>query len=305
MAAKTAQLARMVKQFLVAPGEQVNLASAPTVPACADLGNKKLRSALGKRVRRFSDLQERLYAQNSQALLLVFQGMDAAGKDSTVKHVTSGVNPQGFRVTNFSRPTGKELEHSWLQRHWPPLPERGRIGIFNRSHYEEAVTLRVHPELLRARKLPPSLANDAFWRERLCDIVAFEKHLAANGTAVVKFFLNVSKKEQKRRLLERLNDPAKNWKFDPSDLAARGRWDDYQRAYEAAFAQTSTAEAPWYVVPADHKPAMRLIVATVVVETLAAMKPQFPKPDQRLLEEIAKAKVRLGVEDGEGAGGNR
>ena len=286
----------MVEAYLVAPGENVDLAALATLPASAARGRKKLRSALRKRVRRFSALQERLYAENSRALLLVFQGMDAAGKDSTVKHVTSGVNPQGFRVTNFSRPTGKELEHSWLQRHWPPLPERGRIGIFNRSHYEEAVTLRVHPELLRARKLPPRPANDVFWRERLRDIAAFEKHLAANGTRVIKFFLNVSKQEQKRRLTSRLHDPAKNWKFDPSDLTARDRWDDYQQAYQAAFAETSMPQAPWYIVPADHKPAMRLIVATVVVDTLAAMDPQFPKPDERLLEEIEKAKVRLGAQ---------
>lgn len=281
--------------YRIAPGERVDLEALPTLPACAALSRKKLRAGLRKRVRRFSALQERLYAQSSRALLLVFQGMDAAGKDSTIKHVTSGVNPQGFRVTNFSRPSGKELEYSWLQRHWPPLPERGRIGIFNRSHYEEAVTLRVHPELLGARKLPPRPVDDAFWQERLRHIVAFEEHLAANGTGVVKFFLNVSRQEQKRRLLDRLHDPAKNWKFDPSDLAARSRWDDYHRAYEAAFASTSTASAPWYVVPADDKPAMRLIVATIVVEALAAMDPQFPEPDARLLQEIAKAKIHLGT----------
>ena len=283
----------MKDAYRIAPGETVDLAALPTLPACAALGDKKLRLALRKRVRRFSSLQERLYAENSRTLLLVFQGMDAAGKDSTIKHVTSGVNPQGVRVANFSRPTSKELEHSWLQRHWPALPGRGHIGIFNRSHYEEAVTLRVHPELLRARKLPPQPVNDAFWRQRLRDMAAFEHHLGRNGTRIVKFFLNVSKQEQRRRLISRLNDPAKNWKFDPSDLAARSRWDDYHRAYEAAFAQTSTPEAPWYVVPADHKPAMRLIVATVVVETLKAINPEFPKPDERLLQEIEKAKVRL------------
>ena len=301
-AAKTAQLGRMVEEYLIAPGENVDLDAVPTVPACAALGDRKLRSALRKRVRRVSALQERLYAENSRALLLVFQGMDAAGKDSTIKHVTSGVNPQGVRVTNFSRPTSKELEHSWLQRHWPALPERGHIGIFNRSHYEEAVTLRVHPELLLARKLPPRPVDDAFWRERLRDITAFEEHLGRNGTRVVKFFLNVSKREQKRRLFDRLNDPAKHWKFDPSDLAARSRWDDYHRAYEAAFAHTSTPEAPWYVVPADHKPAMRFIVATVVLETLKAMDPQFPEPDQRLLEEIEKAKVQLVAKTGQNNG---
>ena len=219
--------------------------------------------------------------------------MDAAGKDSTVKHVTSGVNPQGFRITNFTRPTFKEMEYSWLQRHWPALPERGRIGIFNRSHYEEAVTLRVFPDLLAARKLPLRKVDDGFWQERLRDILAFERHLVRNGTTVVKFFLHVSKKEQKKRLLGRLRDPAKNWKFDPADMVARGRWDDYQCAYQAAFDATSTPETPWYVVPADHKGAMRAIVATIVVHALTAMAPRFPTPDANLRREIVAARKVL------------
>ena len=280
-------------EHLVREGAEVRLAALPTHPPAAALPAKKLRKALAKQVNRFSMLQERLYAENSRALLLVFQGMDAAGKDSTIKHVTSGVNPQGFRITNFTRPTTMELQHSWLQRHWPPLPERGRIGIFNRSHYEEAVTLRVHPEWLSARKVPSTNVNDQFWHDRLRDIVAFEAHLVRNGTRVVKFFLNVSKNEQKRRLMARLNDPAKNWKFDPSDLAARWRWDDYQHAYEVALSRTSTANAPWYVVPADHKPTMRFIVATVVVQALTAMAPRFPEPDANLLESIERAKGQL------------
>ena len=282
-------------EFRVESGCAVHLAALPTLPELAALRTKKLRTLLGEQVRRFGRLQERLYAASRQALLLVFQGMDAAGKDSTIKHVTSGVNPQGFRVTNFTRPTFKEMEYSWMQRHWPALPERGRIGIFNRSHYEEAVTLRVYPDLLAARKLPPQPVDDNFWQERLRDIVAFERHLTRNGTTVVKFFLNVSKEEQKRRLIERLNKPAKNWKFDPSDLAARNQWDAYHQAYETAFKATSTVEAPWYIVPADSKPAMRLIVASIIVETLAAMAPEFPKPDAKLLQAINEARKALGA----------
>ena len=271
----------------------VDLAALPTRPALAAVGNRKLRALLGTEVTRFATLQERLYAESRRALLLVFQGMDAAGKDSTVKHVTSGVNPQGFRITNFTRPTFKEMEYSWLQRHWPALPERGRIGIFNRSHYEEAVTLRVFPDLLAARKLPLRKVDDGFWQERLRDILAFERHLVRNGTTVVKFFLHVSKKEQKKRLLGRLRDPAKNWKFDPADMVARGRWDEYQRAYQAAFNATSTSETPWYIVPADHKGAMRAIVATIVVHALAAMAPRFPTPDAKLRREIVSARKAL------------
>ena len=271
----------------------LDLAAVPTRPALAAVGNKKLRAMLGAQVTKFAGLQERLYAESRRALLLVFQGMDAAGKDSTVKHVTSGVNPQGFRITNFTRPTFKEMEYSWLQRHWPALPERGRIGIFNRSHYEEAVTLRVFPDLLAARKLPLRKVDDGFWQERLRDILAFERHLVRNGTTVVKFFLHVSRKEQKKRLLGRLRDPAKNWKFDPADMVARGRWDDYQRAYQAAFDATSTPETPWYVVPADHKGAMRAIVATIVVHALTAMAPRFPTPDANLRREIVAARKVL------------
>ena len=283
--------------YLIAGKAGADLRARPTRPALARVGNKALRAMLGGQVTRFAQLQERLYAESRRALLLVFQGMDAAGKDSTIKHVTSGVNPQGFRITNFTRPTFKEMEYSWLQRHWPALPERGRIGIFNRSHYEEAVTLRVFPDLLAARKLPPQPVDDGFWQERLRDILAFERHLVRNGTIVVKFFLHVSKKEQKKRLLGRLNDPAKNWKFDPADMVARGRWNAYQRAYEAAFDATSTPDTPWYVVPADHKGAMRAIVAAIVVHTLAAMEPQFPTPDAKLHEAIAAARKTLAAAD--------
>ena len=265
----------------------------PTLPGIARRGKSELRNMLGQRVSRFAELQEALYAESRRALLLVFQGMDASGKDSTIKHVTTGVNPQGFRVSNFRQPTYKDMEYSYLHRHWTTLPERGRIGIFNRSHYEEVVTLRVNPELLAGRRLPPQPIDDAFWTERLRDIVAFERHLVRNGTTIVKFFLNVSKKEQKARLLERLNDPTKHWKFDPSDLEARSRWNDYRSAYESAFEATSTKRAPWYIIPSDHKPAMRVIVTSIIIETLAAMKPRYPEPDAALLRAIRSARKAL------------
>lgn len=274
------------KDYRIAPGAPVDMTNLPTLPAFAELGKHKLRKALRDRVRRFSTWQELLYAEDRRALLLVFQGMDASGKDSAIKRVTSGVNPQGFRVTNFNRPSSQEIEFSWLHRHWLTLPERGRIGIFNRSHYEEVVTLRVHPEYLGARKLPPRPVDESFWDERLRDIVAFEDHLVRNGTSVLKFFLNVSPEEQKRRLTDRLRNPKKYWKFDASDLEARQHWDAYRRAYEAAFEATSTAAAPWYVIPADSKPAARVIIATIIVETLAAMDPAFPDADDALVKDI-------------------
>ena len=279
--------------YRVKPGAPVDLATLPTLPPFADPGKHPLRKVLKKRVRRFSKLQELLYAEGRRALLLVFQGMDASGKDSAIKWVTSGVNPQGFRVSNFTRPTSQEIEHTWLHRHWLTLPERGRIGIFNRSHYEEVVTLRVHPEFLAARKLPPRPVDDAYWNERLADILAFERHLVSNGTTVLKFFLNVSRAEQKRRLGDRLRNPEKHWKFDPSDLEARKRWDAYQRAYEAAFHATSTPSAPWYVVPADNKPAARVILATIIVETLTTMDPRFPDADDRLVHDIKALRESL------------
>ena len=262
----------------IEPGVVVDLAGLPTRPPLADRRAKLLRRKLRKRVKRLAALQEKLYAERRQALLLVFQGMDAAGKDSTIKYVTSGVNPQGFLVSNFGPPSAEELRHSWLKRHWTALPGRGSIGIFNRSHYEEVVTLRAQPELLARRKLLAQPPDERFWQQRFEDIMNFEAHLASDGTAVIKFFLHISKEEQRRRLRRRLDKPAKYWKFDPSDLHARSLWDDYQRAYAAAIAATSTAAAPWYVIPADSKPAARVLVASVVVAALEAMAPSFPQP---------------------------
>ena len=271
----------------------MNLGALDTVPSFVRRGKSAMRDMLDTYVTRFGELQEAMYAESRQALLLVFQGMDAAGKDSTIKHVTTGVNPQGFRVSNFRQPTYKDMEYSYLHRHWMTLPERGRIGIFNRSHYEEVVTLRVNPDLLAGRKLPPRPVDNAFWEERLRDIAAFERHLVRNGTTIVKFFLNISKKEQKDRLVARLNDPTKFWKFDPSDLEARARWDDYIKAYESAFRATSTKQAPWYVIPGDNKPAMRVIVAAIIVETLSGMKPRYPEPDEALSRAIKAARKTL------------
>ena len=281
------------RRYRVKPGQKVDLDQLPTLPTIARRGKSTLREMLETHVARFAELQEAMYAESRQALLLVFQGMDASGKDSTIKHVTTGVNPQGFRVSNFRQPTYKDMEYSYLHRHWMTLPERGRIGIFNRSHYEEVVTLRVNPDLLAGRRLPPRRIDETFWEERLRDIVAFERHLVGNGTTIIKFFLNISKKEQRARLLDRLNDPTKHWKFDPADLEARSRWDDYLRAYASAFAVTSTKQAPWYVVPGDSKPAMRVIVAAIIVETLAAMKPRYPEPDAALLRAIKTARKAL------------
>ena len=281
------------RRYRVKPGQKVDLDQLPTLPTIARRGKSTLREMLEIHVARFAELQEAMYAESRQALLLVFQGMDASGKDSTIKHVTTGVNPQGFRVSNFRQPTYKDMEYSYLHRHWMTLPERGRIGIFNRSHYEEVVTLRVNPDLLADRRLPPRRIDETFWEERLRDIVAFERHLVGNGTTIIKFFLNISKKEQRARLLDRLNDPTKHWKFDPADLEARSRWDDYLRAYASAFAVTSTKQAPWYVVPGDSKPAMRVIVAAIIVETLAAMKPRYPEPDAALLRAIKTARKAL------------
>ena len=281
-------------RYRVAPGATVDLASMATLPALADRKDKRfLRSLLQQRVERFSELQDKLYGEGRQALLLVFQGMDAAGKDSTIKRVTAGVNPQGFRVADFVRPTALEMKHSWLHRHWLALPERGRIGIFNRSHYEEVVTVRVRPELIAERKLPPRRIDDEFWSERLADIVSFEQHLCRNGFSVVKFFLHVSKSEQRRRLVKRIGDPDKHWKFDLADLEARSLWAGYQQAYGTAIQATSTTEAPWYVVPADDKPAMRAIVAAVVVDALEAMAPEYPQPDAKLRRDIGTAQRTL------------
>ena len=254
---------------------------------------KDARDDLRTNIERLSDLQERLFADNRYSVLMIFQGMDAAGKDSTIKHVTSGVNPMGFQVFNFKQPTYEELDHNYLWRYWRAMPERGRIGIFNRSHYEEVSVVRVHPEIIEARNLPHKKVNDRFWEDRFEDIRAMERHLNTNGTIVLKFFLNVSKAEQKSRLLRRLQRPDKHWKFDPRDVEERAHWDAYQQAYDQAIEATHFDHAPWYIVPADHKWTMRVIVAEIVREHLERLDLAFPTVSAEFEQAVQDAWARL------------
>jgi len=240
-----------------------------------------------------AELQDKLYAQDKWAVLLVFQAMDAAGKDGAIKHVMSGINPQGCQVNSFKSPSAEDLDHDYLWRCMKNLPNRGHIGIFNRSYYEEVLVVRVHPEFLAKEKLPPKLVGKKIWEERFEDIRNFEQYLARNGVVVRKFFLHVSKKEQKRRFLERIDDPLKNWKFSSNDASERDFWDDYMGAYEEMIQETATKDAPWYVVPADNKWFTRVVVAAAVIETLASLDLAYPKVDEGKLKELAAAKKKL------------
>src|SRR3954463_12499852 len=236
--------------------------------------------------KRLADFQGKLYAQDRWSLLLIFQGMDASGKDTAIKSVFDGVNPQGCQVFSFKAPSAHELDHDFLWRTSTSLPERGRIGIFNRSYYEEVLVVRVHPELLAKQKLPPPLLRKTIWRERFEDISAFEKHLVRNGTVVIKFFLNVSEEEQRQRFLDRLQEPSKNWKFSMDDVAERALWDKYQAAYQDMIRHTSTAVAPWHVVPADHKWFARVVIGSTIVSALDRLDLRFPKVDAASLQEF-------------------
>jgi PPK2 family polyphosphate:nucleotide phosphotransferase len=251
---------------------------------------------LAQGVQVLSDLQEKLYAQDRWALLLIFQAMDAAGKDSTIKHVLSGVNPQGCQVHSFKVPSAEELDHDFMWRASCRLPERGRIGIFNRSYYEEVLVVRVHPEILARQKIPAALVTEDIWSQRFEDIRAFESYLSRNGVAVVKFFLHVSKKEQKKRFLKRLEQSEKNWKFSVDDVRERQHWDAYMQAYEATIRATAAAHAPWYVVPADNKWFTRLAVASAVVDTLEKLHLALPEVDAQRKKELKEARDAL---DGE------
>jgi PPK2 family polyphosphate:nucleotide phosphotransferase len=253
---------------------------------------KKTREWLQQETEKLSDLQAKLYAQSHWALLVIIQGMDASGKDSTIKHVMSGVNPQGCEVHSFKAPSSEELDHDYLWRAVRALPERGRIGIFNRSYYEEVLVVRVHPELLKNEKIPESLVSKNIWQERYEDISAFERYLTRNGIAVRKFFLHVSAEEQRKRLLERLDAPEKNWKFSIGDVHEREYWDDYMRAYENMIRHTSHNYAPWFIVPADNKWFSRIVVAAAIIRTLEKMRLAFPRIDsakRKELEEVRKA----------------
>ena len=256
-----------------------------------------VRPILAEGMSRLSELQERLYADGRWAVLIVLQGMDAAGKDGVIKHVITGVNQLGCEVHAFKAPSVEELEHNFLWRAGRWLPERGRIGIFNRSHYEEVLVVRVHRELLARQKLPPSVTKKNIWKHRFQDIRTFEHHLARNGTLVLKFHLRISKDEQRKRFLARLDEPAKRWKFSASDIAERKYWDDYMVAYEEMIRETSTDYAPWYVIPADHKHVAWVVVSAAIVEALKALKPTYPKISGKALNELKKSERALRAED--------
>ena len=290
---KTKHIRRLVEPYCVDGGKKFRLNDCDP----ADTGKLKSRddatTLLEAGVIRLSELQEKLFAHNQWAVLLIFQAMDAAGKDGTIDHVMSGVNPQGCQVFSFKAPTATELDHDFLWRTSCALPERGRIGIFNRSYYEETLVVRVHPEFLAGQKIPEKLVTRRIWKERFEDINAFERYLSRNGVLVRKFFLHVSKEEQKRRFLSRLDEPAKNWKFSAADVRERGHWDEYQKAYEAVIRQTSTRHAPWFVVPADNKWFTRLVVAAAVIDALESLDLSFPKVDDAKKKELSQARAAL------------
>ena len=253
----------------------------------------RAKEALAMGVDLLAELQNMLYAQDCWAVLLIFQAMDAAGKDGAIKHVMSGVNPQGCQVFSFKAPTSEDLDHDYLWRCMKCLPERGRIGIFNRSYYEETLVVRVHRDFLEKQKLPPELVTKDIWKERFQDIRNFERYLTRNGVAIRKFFLHVSNKEQKKRFLERIEEPEKNWKFSANDAKERGHWDDYMGAYEDMIRNTATKEAPWYVVPADNKWFTRAVVAAAVIDVLSSLNLDYPKVSEGKLKELAAAKRAL------------
>ncbi|PZR95012.1 MAG: hypothetical protein DI537_05830 [Stutzerimonas stutzeri] len=288
----------MVKRFRVTDGDDFKLKHFDPGETCGlDLDKNGASELLQTGVKRLRDLQERLFAEKRWSVLIVLQAIDTAGKDGTIEHVMSGVNPQGCEVTSFKAPSSLELRHDFLWRTTCALPERGEIGIFNRSYYEEVLVVRVHEELLRKQGLPPKLIGKNVWRDRFESIRDFEKHLARNGTVVLKFFLNLSKDEQRRRLLARIDEPDKHWKFDAGDLAERKHWDDYQGAYQDAIAETASKHAPWHVVPADNKWFTRLIVAATIVDRLEKLDPQFPVVDDEARKVMAKARKELLAED--------
>jgi PPK2 family polyphosphate:nucleotide phosphotransferase len=248
---------------------------------------------LRKGIETLAELQDKLYAQDRWAVLLIFQAMDAAGKDGAIKHVMSGINPQGCQVYSFKTPSTEELDHDFLWRSVQRVPERGRIGIFNRSYYEEVLVVRVHPEILASQRIPQELASKDIWHDRFQDIASYERYLSRNGVVVRKFFLNVSRKEQKKRFLERLEHPEKNWKFSAADIKERECWDDYMSAYEDMIRHTSTKEAPWYVIPADQKWFTRAVVAAAIIDTLDDLKLAYPSVDPAKKEDLKSARLQL------------
>ena len=284
----------ITKRFRITDGRKFRLAGIDPSDTCGiDIEKNEAKALLAKGAKRLSDLQERLYAEHQWAILVVLQGLDAAGKDSVIKHVLSEVNPQGCDVHSFKAPSQLELNHDFLWRASIVLPRRGNIGIFNRSYYEEVLVVRVHPEFLARQGLPPKLVTKDIWQERYEDINAFELHLARNGIAPLKFFLHVSREEQRKRLLERLDDPAKQWKFNAADVGESKLWDQYMGAFEEMVRGTATEAAPWHIVPADHKWFSRLVVAAAIEERLEAIDPKFPKLNEAEQRDIAALRAAL------------
>jgi len=290
-------LEKLAKQFRIDKPKHFRIADHdPADCAGLTMDKSEAKAMLAAGIERLTDLQQRLYVDNRWSVLIVLQAMDAAGKDSLIKHVMSGVNPQGVDVRSFKQPSAEELDHDFLWRIGKALPSRGRIGIFNRSHYEEVLAVRVHRELLERQNLPDSLAEKKVWKHRFDDIRAFEQHLARNGTVVLKFFLNVSQEEQRKRFLERLDEPDKRWKFSMGDIEERKLWPKYMAAYEEAIRETSRDDAPWYVVPADNKWFTRLVVAAAVVAALEKLKLEYPKVAGAALKDLDKARKALTAE---------
>jgi PPK2 family polyphosphate:nucleotide phosphotransferase len=282
------------KDFRIAEGTEVNLKKIPTTAEPVYKSKAEYQSLLRGHVTQLSAQQQLLYASNRYAILLIFQGMDAAGKDGAIKHVMSGVNPQGCQVFSYKHPSAMELQHDFLWRTTRDLPERGRIGIFNRSYYEEVVIVRVHPEILHSEGLPDAPRDERkVWHDRYRSIANLERHLHANGTRIVKFYLHLSKEEQRKRFLERIDQPEKNWKFSPADIKERRFWKRYMTAYEECLGATSTSEAPWYVVPADDKDNARMIVSRIVLDTLQALKMNYPKASAKRRRDLASIRKQL------------
>ena len=281
-----------IKKFLVTPNSKINLSKFPTDNTEEFKSKKEAAKLLKKNIQRMTELQAKLYAQDKFSLLIIFQAKDAAGKDGTIKHVMSGLNPQGTEVYSFKQPSKEELDHGYLWRISNALPERGSIGIFNRSHYEEVLVVRIH-DLIEYQKIPDKFTNKNIWKQRYEQINNFEKYLYENGVIIIKFFLHISKEEQKKRFLKRIEDPAKNWKFSSSDIEERKYWDEYQKVYQEAISATSKKYSPWYIIPADKKWFARLLVSEIIVREMKRLKPEFPKLNDEQLQDLEKSKQSL------------
>ena len=291
------KLERLAKRFRIDKPAKFRLSKHDPADCCGlSMDKDDAATMLSEGIERLSDLQERLYASDRWSVLIVLQAMDAAGKDGVIKHVMTGLNPQGVEVHSFKQPSEDELNHDFLWRAGKCLPESGRIGIFNRSYYEEVLVVRVHPELLAAQHLPAGVTGHKLWQRRFDDIRSFEQHLSRNGTLILKFFLNVSREEQRKRFLDRIDEPAKNWKFSMGDVSERKLWDEYMAAFDETIRETSRPEAPWYVVPADNKSFTRLVVAAAMVEALEGLDLEFPKVSGKMLKELQQAKKALQAE---------